>query len=122
MRSFDYKDSQAAAEIRRYTNNNLKLVFDCISLDSTAKFCDDAISTTGGEYAALLPVSIDRANVKSRFVLGYVVIGEAFKIGDMAFPAKLEDQALVRSSSLLWNFYLPQGRSRFTLQRWVRKV
>ncbi|GAB1207121.1 hypothetical protein APSETT445_005829 [Aspergillus pseudonomiae] len=63
---FDYKDSQAAAEIRRYTNNNLKLVFDCISLDSTAKFCDDAISTTGGEYAALLPVSIDRANVKSR--------------------------------------------------------
>ncbi|KAB8264194.1 chaperonin 10-like protein [Aspergillus pseudonomiae] len=91
---FDYKDSQAAAEIRRYTNNNLKLVFDCISLDSTAKFCDDAISTTGGEYAALLPFSIDRANVKSRFVLGYAVIGEAFKIGDMAFPAKLEDQAL----------------------------
>ncbi|KAJ5999628.1 hypothetical protein N7481_000037 [Penicillium waksmanii] len=90
---YDYKDPQSAAEIRKYTNDNLKLVFDCISLESSAAFCDNAISTTGGEYSALLSVKIARPNVNDRFTLVYTIIGEAFKFGDIPYPAKPEDKA-----------------------------
>lgn len=90
---FNYKDPQSPAEIRKYTNNNLKYVFDCISLGPSAKFCDDAISTEGGEYSSLLNVDIERANVNARSTLAYTSIGEAFKFGDTPMPAKPEDFA-----------------------------
>lgn len=90
---FDYKDPESAAEIRKATGNNLKLVFDCIALESSAKFCEAAISTEGGEYSSLLNVKVDRENVNSRFTLGYTAAGEAFKFGDIPFPAKPEDKA-----------------------------
>ncbi|KAJ5684207.1 Protein TOXD [Penicillium maclennaniae] len=90
---FDYKDPQSPEEIRKLTNNNLKLVFDCISLGPSAAFCDKAISTEGGEYTALLPINIERANVNDRSTLAYTVIGEAFKFGEHSMPAKPEDFA-----------------------------
>lgn len=90
---YDYKDAQAAAEIRKATNDNLKLVFDCISLESSAAFCDNAISTTGGEYSALLNVKIERANVNDRFTLAYSILGEAFNFGETPFPAIPDDRA-----------------------------
>lgn len=90
---YDYKDAQAAEQIRKATANNLKLVFDCISLESSAAFCDTALSTEGGEYSALLNVKVDRANVNSRFTLGYTSMGEAFNFGDIPIPAKPEDKA-----------------------------
>ncbi|KAJ5683470.1 Polyketide synthase enoylreductase [Penicillium macrosclerotiorum] len=90
---YSYKDTNAAAEIRKDTNNSLKLVFDCISLESSAQFCDNAISTEGGKYSALLNVKIGRANVDDGFTLAYTTIGEAFNFGDIPFPAKPEDKA-----------------------------
>ncbi|OJJ42535.1 hypothetical protein ASPZODRAFT_137171 [Penicilliopsis zonata CBS 506.65] len=84
---FDYRDPNAAAAIREYTNNQLKLVFDTISLDASAKFCEQAISTAGGDYTNLLMAKVDRANVNSRGTLGYTVIGEAFTFGDKPIPA-----------------------------------
>ncbi|KAE8382663.1 chaperonin 10-like protein [Aspergillus bertholletiae] len=89
---FDYNDPAAPQAIRDYTNDNLKLVCDTVSLESSAEFCDKAISTRGGEYTALLMVKIDRENVNDRWTLGYTVVGEAFKFGDIPFPAKPEDQ------------------------------
>ncbi|OQD77539.1 hypothetical protein PENDEC_c002G05495 [Penicillium decumbens] len=88
---FDYKDPKSAAEIRKQTDNNLKLVLDCISLESSIEFCDNAISTEGGEYSALLMVKLGRANVNCRSTLAYTVAGEAFQFGDTSFPAKPED-------------------------------
>ncbi|KAJ5115185.1 Polyketide synthase enoylreductase [Penicillium alfredii] len=90
---FDYKDPQAPAEIRKYTNDNLTLVFDCISLEASAKFCDNALSPAGGDYSALLPIKIDRENVRDRATLGYTVLGEEFEFGaGSKIPAKPEDQ------------------------------
>ncbi|KAJ5804842.1 chaperonin 10-like protein [Penicillium riverlandense] len=57
---FDYKDPEAVKEIRQYTNNNLKLVLDCISDDSSMEFCDNALSTEGGEYNTWPAVGIER--------------------------------------------------------------
>jgi len=88
---FDYKDPRSATEIRKQTDNNLKLVLDCISLEPSIEFCDNAISTEGGEYSALLMVKLERANVNCRSTLAYTVAGEAFQFGDISFPAKPED-------------------------------
>ncbi|OKL64423.1 Protein TOXD [Talaromyces atroroseus] len=90
---FDYKDPNSAKEIRTYTKNDLKLVLDTISLDSSAQYCDNAISTEGGEYSALLTVKIERANVNDRLTLAYTAMGEGFKFGDTTIPAKPEDKA-----------------------------
>ncbi|KAF7587032.1 hypothetical protein BBP40_007828 [Aspergillus hancockii] len=97
---FDYRDPNSAAEIRKYTNNNLKLVLDTISLEASAKYCDEAISTDGGDYSALLAVGIERANVNDRWTLAYTITGEAFTFGDTPIPAKPEDKTFAES---FWN-------------------
>jgi NADPH:quinone reductase-like Zn-dependent oxidoreductase len=107
---FDYKDSNSANEIRKYTNNNLKLVFDCISLEASAKFCDNALSTEGGEYTALLNVNIARQNVNDRFTLAYTIIGEAFEYGSMPVPAKPEDMAFMESFLTVAEPLLAEGK------------
>ncbi|KAH7129519.1 chaperonin 10-like protein [Dactylonectria estremocensis] len=89
---FDYRAADSAAEIRKYTNNNLKLVFDTISLEASAKFSDEALSTEGGEYSALLSIGIERANVNDRSTLAYTIVGEEFFFGKTPFPAKPEDK------------------------------
>lgn len=44
----NWKDPECSALIRDYTNNNLKLAFDCISEGSSPKICEQAISSTSG--------------------------------------------------------------------------
>lgn len=89
---YDYNDPKAAAQVRDSTQNSLKLAFDTISLEDSARFCDNALSTEGGEYSALLPIKIDRENVNDRATLGYTVMGEAFTKGGTEFPAKPQDK------------------------------
>ncbi|RAK98093.1 zinc-binding alcohol dehydrogenase family protein [Aspergillus ibericus CBS 121593] len=89
---FDYNAPNSAAEIRKYTGDKLKLVLDTISTEDSAKYCDEAISTEGGEYSALLAVGIERANVNDRWTLAYTAIGEDFMFGPELWPAKPEDK------------------------------
>ncbi|KAF9895251.1 hypothetical protein FE257_000153 [Aspergillus nanangensis] len=84
---FDYKAPGAAAEVRKVTNDKLTLAFDCIALEASAKFCDEALSSEGGDYSALLQMKIERENVRDRVTLAYTTVGEAFTFGDMKFPA-----------------------------------
>ncbi|KAJ5819951.1 hypothetical protein N7474_005542 [Penicillium riverlandense] len=107
---FDYKDPKSADEIRKSTNNNLKLVFDCISLEASAKFCDNALSTEGGEYTALLNVNIPRQNVNDRFTLAYTSIGEAFEYGSMQIPAKPDDKVFMESFLPVAEQLLAEGK------------
>ncbi|KAF7118390.1 hypothetical protein CNMCM5793_007907 [Aspergillus hiratsukae] len=88
---YDYNDPDAAAKIRKATDNKLKYVLDTISLESSAKFCDEALSTEGGEYTSLLIVPIKRENVNDRWTLGYSAVGERFFFGETEWPAKPED-------------------------------
>nr|P54006.1 RecName: Full=Trans-enoyl reductase TOXD; AltName: Full=TOX2 HC-toxin biosynthesis cluster protein TOXD [Bipolaris zeicola]CAA63129.1 toxD [Bipolaris zeicola] len=82
---FDYHEITSADHIRRCTQNKLKLVFDTISIDVSARFCDRAMSTEGGEYSALLDVSIARTNISSRWTLAYTVLGEGFTSEQIVF-------------------------------------
>lgn len=90
---YDYKDPKAAEQIRKDTDDKLKFVFDCISLESSAAFADKAISTEGGEYSVLLNVKIERANINNRFTLGYTAFGENFDLGDFKIPATPDHKA-----------------------------
>lgn len=89
---FDYKDPNSASEIRKYTQDNLRLVLDTTSIGSSAQFCDMAISTQGGEYSALLDIGIERENVNDRWTLAYTAIGEDFTFGKTPMAAKPEDK------------------------------
>ncbi|KAL3431468.1 chaperonin 10-like protein [Aspergillus tetrazonus] len=109
---FDYKDASAPAKIREYTNDKLRLVLDTISLEPSAKFCDGALSTSGGEYSALLPVSIDRANVNSRVTLAYTAIGEEFQFGDKTLPANPEDKEFATRFATITESLLQDGKIR----------
>ncbi|KAK9249349.1 TOXD protein [Lipomyces tetrasporus] len=104
---FDYNDPSSATAIRDYTNNGLKLVFDTISLASSASYCDRA---EGGDYRALLPVKIDRENVNDRATMAYTAIGEDFKFGDRAIPAKPEDKSFSENLWLIVEKLLVEGK------------
>lgn len=107
---YDYKDANSAASIRKSTNNNLKLVMDCIAVEASAAFCDNALSTEGGEYSALLNVKIERANVNDRFTVAYTTLGEAFDFGDMPCPAKPEDREHAEKFIVIAQSLLEQGK------------
>ncbi|KAB8205981.1 Alcohol dehydrogenase GroES-like domain protein [Aspergillus parasiticus SU-1] len=107
---FDYKDPNSAAEIRKYTNNNLKLVFDTISLKASSEYCEQAISTEGGDYGVLLFTSIERENVTTRHTLAYTIIGEEFSFGDTVFPARAEDKAFAEKFWAIAEKLLADGK------------
>ncbi|PLN83880.1 GroES-like protein [Aspergillus taichungensis] len=90
---YDYHDPGSAAAIRAATGDRLQLVFDCIATEDSAKFCDAAVSTKGGEYSGLLAVAIERENVNSRWTIGYTIMGEDFMLGPDLWTARPEDKA-----------------------------
>ncbi|KAL4888151.1 chaperonin 10-like protein [Aspergillus ambiguus] len=89
----DYKDPGAASHIRSLTGDQLQIVFDTISIESSAQFCAEAISTEGGSYTSLLPVSAPRSDVQSSVVLGYTAFGAPFEFASQSFAAVPEDKA-----------------------------
>lgn len=52
-KSFDYKSPVCGAEIRRYTQDSLEYVLDCISTVESMKICYAAIGSKGGKYMGL---------------------------------------------------------------------
>ncbi|KAL4913079.1 hypothetical protein BDW62DRAFT_220886 [Aspergillus aurantiobrunneus] len=107
---FEYSDPDSAGKIREYTDDNLKLVLDTISIESSIKFCDNAISTRGGDYSALLLVGIERENVNDRWTIAYTAIGEEFKFGQRHFPAKPEDKAFAEEFAGIAEKLLAEGK------------
>lgn len=75
---FDYRDPNAVEEIKKYTNNNLKFIWDVISLEATAKFCAQVLSS-GGTYGVLLGLKSPRDDIKFSYTLGYTAVGEPVK-------------------------------------------
>lgn len=76
--AFDYKDPDVTDQIKKYTNGNLKYIWDTIALPPTAEICAAVISP-GGTYGAILNVKLPRDDVKQTFSLGYTAAGEPVK-------------------------------------------
>ncbi|KAI9769514.1 MAG: hypothetical protein M1840_003991 [Geoglossum simile] len=99
---FDYNKPNCADEIRRFTNNGLSHVLDCISSDSTAAICAGAIGPDGGKYSCLIkPLpNMPRDDVTSQLTFAYTGAGEAFSKGPTEFPASEVDYEFQKS---FWN-------------------
>ncbi|KAF1970071.1 oxidoreductase-like protein [Bimuria novae-zelandiae CBS 107.79] len=86
---FDYKDPECGAKIREATKDSLKLAFDTISEKGSPAVCCAAISSKGGLYTSLLPVSdFPRDDVRNVATLAYTALGEKFS---ERFPANQND-------------------------------
>ena len=80
--AFDYKDSDCAEKIRKYTNDKLKYAWDCIAEGDAIKICADALtSSPGAKYASLIPTKFPRDDVESSSTLAYSAFGEPFDKG-----------------------------------------
>ncbi|KAF5000520.1 hypothetical protein FGRMN_1687 [Fusarium graminum] len=83
---FDYKSPNVGEEIRKYTNNSLKLAWDCTG--HGAAISAGSLSSDGGKYATIIPVDkkelLDvNPNVDGPHVtLMYSVFGEPFNKGE----------------------------------------
>ncbi|KAE8377359.1 zinc-binding oxidoreductase [Aspergillus bertholletiae] len=110
---FDYHDPDSANAIKALTNDNLKLVFDTISTEDSARYCDRAISSQGGDYSALLPLAIERpTNVNHGATMAYTAFGEGFKFGPRDIPPKPEDYTFAKCLSRMVEKLLAEGKLR----------
>lgn len=66
VEAFDYNDRDCAEKIRKYTNNKLTRVLDCISEGESPKISSEAISSEGGQVSYLLAPGHDRKDVKNK--------------------------------------------------------
>ena len=83
--TFDYKAPDCAARIRAHCKNALELAIDCVSEDSTMRFCYEAIGRAGGKYTALNPFNSQLATrrvIEPDWILATRITG-----GASAWPA-----------------------------------
>lgn len=64
--AFDYNDPEVGSKIRKYTNDSLAKVFDCISEGQSTKISEDALSSKGGKVSDLLPTKHERTDIETQ--------------------------------------------------------
>lgn len=95
-KAFDYNSPTCAEEIRSYSKDSVKHVFDCISEGDSTKICVESMAPAGGVYSTLLPIDNQKvtsinSKVQMKMTLGYTVIGEYFTFGPSEWPANPEN-------------------------------
>ena len=90
---YNYKDPDCGKNINKDTNDSLKLVWDTISLESSAKICAEALSSdgSGAKYGSILETSSPRKDVESKFTFMYTIFNDPFTKGSEEIPAMPED-------------------------------
>lgn len=109
---FNYHDPDSATAIKEHTQNRLKLVFDTVSTESSAEYCERVLSTEGGDYSTLLPITIERENVNSRLTVAYTAFGKGFKFGDRDIPASSVDREFADNFYATVERLLGEGKLR----------
>ncbi|KAI1364002.1 GroES-like protein [Xylaria arbuscula] len=90
--TFDYRSPACAAEIQAFTADNLVRVLDCVSSAETMSTCYAAISSQGGHYVGLNPLSArikyTRRDIKADWVMALAMFGLPVRLGgDFGRPA-----------------------------------
>ena len=83
----DYNDPQSVDKIKQLTNNNLKLSWDTIGVDSSAEFCGKVLAA-GGRHGIIGPAKPQRSDITVTFSLGYTAAGEPVKKSFAEFGAE----------------------------------
>jgi NADPH:quinone reductase-like Zn-dependent oxidoreductase len=88
--TYDYKDPECGKKINRDTNDSLKLIWDTISLPSSAQICAEALSSdsSGAKYGTILPVKLPgRSDVETTFTFMYTIFNDPFTKAGRETPA-----------------------------------
>jgi NADPH:quinone reductase-like Zn-dependent oxidoreductase len=111
---FDHTSPTIGAQIRAATHNQLALVFDCVSIDSTAAICAQAIGerVQGAKYVNLLDIPSPRPNVESIFFLAYGASGEGYIFEGEHYPAEPTYHAHVREFAAVAKKLWAEGKLR----------
>ncbi|KAK5078520.1 hypothetical protein LTR64_003067 [Lithohypha guttulata] len=90
---YDYRDSDCAKKINKDTNDSLKLAWDTISLEPSAKICSEALSSdsSGARYGSILPVKLPRDGVETTMTFMYTIFNDPFEKAGRQTPAVPED-------------------------------
>jgi NADPH:quinone reductase-like Zn-dependent oxidoreductase len=90
---YNYKDPECGQKINKDTNNSLKLIWDTISLEASAKICEAAMSTdsSGCRYGTIVTVKFPRDGVEETMTFMYTIFNEKFSKMGNEFPAIRED-------------------------------
>ena len=109
---FDYKDPKCGQSINEYTNDSLKLVWDTISLEGSAKICSEAFSSdpTGAKYGTILPVKLPRDGIETTFTFMYTIFGDGFTKAGKDTPAVPEDFEFAKKFFAITEQLLAEGK------------
>lgn len=109
---YDYRDPECAEKIRRFTQDSLEHVFDCVSEGQSPTLCASSVSNRGGAISFLLPTVSPREDVESRRTIAYSVFGEEFPFGSLRVPAKPSDFKFGQEFWQLTEAIFREGRVR----------
>lgn len=91
--AFDYHDTKDCVErIRKVTDGQLRLVFDCVGAFGSPQICADAMASDGEGclYNSLSLTPFPREDVRSTFTPGEAVLGEARQVRGQFIPGDEE--------------------------------
>lgn len=103
---FDYNDPQCGQKIKHLTEDNLRLCWDTISIDTSAEICAAALSSSSpphqrckyGVLRAIELPKIPRDDLEVTHTLMYTIFNETFHHqGGKEFPASQEDFDFARN-------------------------
>lgn len=86
---YDYRSPSCGKDINKDTNDSLKLIWDTISLESSAKICAEALSsdTSGARYGSILPVKFPTEGVETTMTFMYTIFNDPFEKGGNKTPS-----------------------------------
>jgi len=113
--AYDYRSPNCSKEIRAWSQDSIAHCLDCISEGDSPKISIEAMSSKGGVYSTLLPVSNDlvksiNPHVEYKNTLAYTIVGESFKFGFTEISAKPKDFEFAKMFWHLSSELLAEGR------------
>lgn len=111
---YDYKDPNCCKQINKDTDNALKLAWDTISLEQSAKICNEALSSdsTGARYGTIVPAKLpDREEeVETTFTMMYTIFNEHYRKLGQDTPASPEDFEFAKKFFTITEKLLAEGK------------
>jgi NADPH:quinone reductase-like Zn-dependent oxidoreductase len=109
---YDYKDPECGKNINKDTNDSLKLIWDTVSLEPTAKICAEAISSNpeGARYGSILPVKFPKEGVFSTWTFMYTIFNDPFTKAGRDTPAVPEDFEFAKEFFAITEKLLAEGK------------
>lgn len=109
---YDYKDPDCGQKINKDTNNSLKLIWDTISLEASAKICEAAMSSdsSGCKYGTIVTAKFPRDGVEETMTFMYTIFNEKFSKMGNEFPAMREDFDFAKTFFEMTERLLAEGR------------